>query len=84
MFELIEQAWVESSKERGERTLYVAKGSSCRKIANGVSMDVPELRTDHEEADTKIAYQHSIASLSRKRGNLRRCSLSCALKLRRH
>ena len=55
MFELMEQAWAESSNERGEHILYVARGSSCRKIANGVSMDVPELRTDHGEADTKIA-----------------------------
>ena len=56
MLELMEQAWAESSNERGERTLYVAKGSSCRKIANGVSMDVLELRTDNEETDTKIVY----------------------------
>ena len=56
MFELMEQVWAESSNERGERILYVARGSSCRKIANGESKDVPELRTDHEEGDKKIAY----------------------------
>ena len=29
------------------------RGASCRQIANRVSMDVPELRTGHNEADTK-------------------------------
>ena len=62
MFELIEQVWAESSGENGGRIVYVARGSSCVRIENGILEKVPELETDHEEADTKIAYlvQHAL------------------------
>ena len=62
MFELIEQVWAESSGENGGRVVYVARGSSCVRIENGILEKVPELETDHEEADTKIAYlvQHAL------------------------
>lgn len=56
MFELMEQVWLESRDQLTGRSLYVARGSSCVKIKNGTSTDVPELENDHEEADTKIAF----------------------------
>ena len=62
MFELIEQVWAESSGENGGRIVFVARGSSCVRIENGILEKVPELETDHEEADTKIVYliQHAL------------------------
>ena len=36
MFELIEQVWAESSGENGGRIVYVARGSSCVRIENGI------------------------------------------------
>ena len=53
MFELMEQAWAESSK-RGERILYVARAPRVKDREWSFD-DVPELRTDHEEAYTKLA-----------------------------
>ena len=62
MFELIEEVWIQSRNQNDRRATYFARGSSCIKIANRVSEPVPELNTDHEEADTKLAYlvQHAL------------------------
>ena len=62
MFELIEEVCIQSRNQNDRRTIYFARGSSCIKIANGVLEPVPELNTNHEEADTKIAYlvQHAL------------------------
>ena len=62
MFELIEEVWIQSRNQNDRRTICFARGSSCIKIANGVLEPVPELNTDHEAADTKIAYlvQHTL------------------------
>ena len=62
MFELIEEVWIQSRNQNDRRTIYFARSSSCIKIANEVLEPVPELNTDHEEADTKIAYlvQHAL------------------------
>ena len=59
--ELIE-VWIKSRNQNDIRTVYFARGSSCIKIVNGVSGPVPELNTDHEKAETKIAYfvQHAL------------------------
>ena len=56
MFELIEEVWIQSRNQNDRHTIYFARGSSCIKIANGVSEPVPQLNTNHEEADTKMAY----------------------------
>ena len=62
MFELIEEVWIQSRNQNVRRTIYFARGSSCIKIANAVLETVPELNTNHEEADTKIAFlvQHAL------------------------
>ena len=41
-----------------------ATGGKYKKISNSGSVDVEELETDHEEADTKISYliQHAARS----------------------
>ena len=54
MFELIEEVWMENCGPLGERVAYFARGGKCKKISNSGSVDVEELETDHEEADTKI------------------------------
>ena len=44
-----------------ERVEYFARGGKCEKISDSGSVDVEELETDHEEANTKIAHliQHA-------------------------
>ena len=57
MSELMEEVWVESGAEIGERINYVARGGHCRRISrDGNYNNVAGLMTDHEEADKKIAY----------------------------
>ena len=62
LFELIESVWVDQKVLIGDRIVYFARGESCLKITSERSEDIPELETNHEEADTKIAYlvQHAI------------------------
>ena len=47
-----------------ERVEYFARGGKCEKISDSGSVDVEELETDHEEANTKIAHlvQHAARS----------------------
>ena len=61
MFEVIEEAWKENSEKIGERIVYFARGGTCTMITRTTTVDVEDLATDHEEADTKIAYliQHA-------------------------
>ena len=61
MFELIEEVWMENCGPLGECVAYFARRGKCKKISNSGSVDVEELETDHEEADTKISYliQHA-------------------------
>ena len=55
---------MENGGPLGERNVYFARGGKCKKISNSGSVDVEELETDHEEANTKIAYliQHAARS----------------------
>ena len=56
LFELIESTWISKSSDLDDRVVYFARGNSCVKITqNGFSV-VPELSTNNEEADTKVAY----------------------------
>ena len=61
MFEVIEEVWKENSEKIGERIVYFARGGTCTMITRTATVDVEDLATDHEEADTKIAYliQHA-------------------------
>ena len=54
--------WVKNKEWLGERIIYFARGSICSKITHSGSSRIHELDTNHEEADTKIAYliQHII------------------------
>eukprot|EP00794_Sanderia_malayensis_P020850 gene20850-biopygen15376 len=56
MFELLEDVWVDIAAEVGERIIYVARGGRCQRISGNGNFIVEGLATDHEEADTKIAY----------------------------
>ena len=56
MFQLIEEVWIQNAAQLGERTVFFARGSTCIKITSLSSIIIEELETDHEEADTKIAY----------------------------
>ena len=61
MFEVIEEVWKENSGKIGERIVYFARGGTCTMITRTTTVDIEDLATDHEEADTKIAYliQHA-------------------------
>ena len=43
------------------RTVYFARGEKCLKLTQNEITEIDELQTDHEEADSKIAYlsQHA-------------------------
>ena len=56
MFEVIEEVWKQNSEKIGERIVYFARGGTCTMITRTTTVDVEDLATDHEEADTKIAY----------------------------
>ena len=56
LFEVIEEVLIDNRDLIGERVVYFARGSHCLKITREESSEIPELRTDHEGADTKIVY----------------------------
>lgn len=56
LFHILEDVWADSMTEIGDRVLYVARGPACCRIDFEGKTSVPALDTDHEEADTKIAY----------------------------
>ena len=62
LFELIESTWIQHKDKVGIRDIYFARGNSCVKITQEGSVSIPQLETNHEEADSKIAYliQHAI------------------------
>ena len=49
-----------------EFTIYFARGGSCTRITREAATQVEELETDHEEADSKIAYliNHALDTLN--------------------
>ena len=55
---------MENGGPLGERVVYFARWGKCKKISISGSVDVEELETDQEEANTKIAYliQHAARS----------------------
>ena len=62
LFEIIEEVWVQNRNQLGQHVVYFARGNACLRITEHSSSRVEELETDHEEADTKIAYliQHAV------------------------
>ena len=56
LFELIEDVWKDKTENLENRVVYFARKSTCMKISAQGIEDVPELYTNHEEADTKISY----------------------------
>ena len=77
LFELLEETWIQQQKQLGDRTVYLARKYICTRISRESVCLVDVLRTDHEEADTKIAYliKHAIDNNNDIRGCVARsCS----------
>ena len=56
LFEIMEEVWTQNKHLFGERIVYFAHSSKCTMITQNGSTNISDLETDHEEADTKIAY----------------------------
>ena len=58
----MEEVWIEHKELIGNRTVFFARGKQCTKITFDSFEMIMELETNHEEADTKIAYltQHAL------------------------
>ena len=65
LFELIEGTWIRRKEIMEDREVYFARGEICTRITNEGADDVFSLQTNHEEADTKIAYltQHALDNI---------------------
>ena len=77
LFSMIEDTWIKNRAMLNEREVYFAKDCSCVKITRDGCFTIDELRTDHEEADTKVAYliSHALRTYS----NIREvCVRSCS------
>ena len=77
LFELLEETWIQQQKQLGDRTVYLARKDICIRISSESVCLVDVLQTDHEEADTKIAYliKHAIGNNNGIRGCVvRSCS----------
>ena len=64
-FELIEETWIRRKEILEDRVVYFARGEIRQRIANEGAEEVESLKTNHEEADTKIAYltQHALDNI---------------------
>ena len=56
LFELIESVWIEDANSLNNRVIYFARKETCVKISSEGVVLVQGLKTNHEEADTKICY----------------------------
>ncbi len=56
MSEIIEEVFVDMKSTLEERILYFATSGTCSKITKEHSSKIQELRTVHEEADSKVVY----------------------------
>ena len=54
LLNLIEQSLIEGRKRLGTRKVYFSNAELCHVIESSQSQVVPELTSDHEEADTKL------------------------------
>ena len=50
----------------GDRIVYFARGDNCHRISSHGSEEVESLKSNHEEADTKVAYltQHALDNIA--------------------
>ena len=65
LFELIEETWIRKKEMLERRVIYFARGEVCQKITCDYVREVRTMKTNHEEADTKIAYltQHALDNI---------------------
>ena len=64
MLELIEDVWKGEAAALGNRVVYFARQCTCVRLPSQRVETVEELRTNHEEADTKICHllHHAVQS----------------------
>ena len=64
MLELIEDVWKGEVAALGNRVVYFVRQCTCVRLTSQRVETVEELRTNHEEADTKICYllHHAVQS----------------------
>ena len=64
LFQLIEDTWIKNKEMISDRFVYFARGDLCMAITSEGAEEIPQLKTNHEEADTKIAYlvDHAITN----------------------
>ena len=62
LFELLEETWINHRHLLKERAIFLARKDVCTKITKWDSRIIEALRTNYEEADTKIAFllKHAI------------------------
>ena len=62
LFELLEETWINHRHLLKERAIFLARKDVCTKITKEGSCTIEALRTNHEEADTKISFllKHAI------------------------
>ena len=63
---MIELAWINNKEKLDDRIVYFPRGESCIKITKYDVNVVDELQSNHEEADTKVAYllKHAIENIN--------------------
>ena len=54
LFQLIEDTWIKNKEMISDRFVYFARGDLCMAITSEGAEEIPQLKTNHEEADTKI------------------------------
>ena len=64
LFDLIQQSIEESKSILKDRTVYFSNKRECTMIAESQATVVPELTSNHEEADTKLVALVCAASVS--------------------
>ena len=64
MLELIENVWKGEAAALGNRIVYFARQCTCVRLTSQRVENIEELRTNHEEADTKICclLHHAVQS----------------------
>ena len=56
LFELVEEVWVGNSNVLGDREIYFSRKDGCIKINRFGVSTIDDLRSNHEEADTKVCF----------------------------
>ena len=63
---MIELTWINNKEKLDDRIVYFPRGESCIKITKYDVNVVDELQSNHEEADTKVAYllKHAVENIN--------------------